>query len=137
MKRIILAVLCCSILVSVVAAQNKIAKAKNDGSGESIQVLINTKQSDTSAIPILARAGDEFVVTLASNVTTGYKWQLSGKPNSGVVVFVKSVNNEPNQAIPDRGGSESWTFKAIGKGSTNITLQYIRPWEKKASPAKV
>jgi len=27
------------------------------------------------------------------------------------------------------GGTEQWTFKTIGKGSTTIALKYCRPWE--------
>lgn len=104
---------------------------------EKVQIAITTKQSNAAAIPIAVKAGDEFVVTLDSNATTGYKWQLSGKPNGKIVTFVKSIYNAPSQAIPGKGGTESWSFKAVGKGSATITLAYARPWERGVAPVRV
>jgi inhibitor of cysteine peptidase len=34
------------------------------------------------------------------------------------------------------GGTELWTFKAVGAGKTTIALNYARPWEKDIPPAK-
>lgn len=135
MRRVLVFVMCCGVLASVAGARSVVSTAK--ASTGDVQILVTTKQSSTAAIPIAARAGDEFVVTLPSNATTGYKWQLSGKPNSKVVTLVKSVYNAPAQAMPGKGGTEAWTFKAVGKGSTSFTLAYVRPWEKGVAPVNL
>ncbi len=134
MKRILLAVLCCGLFISVVVAQGKTPK---DSSTSDLGISIKTRQSNTAVIPIAARVGDEFAVTLESNATTGYKWQLTEKPKSKIATLVSSVYNPPVQQIPGRGGSETYTFKAIGKGTTTITLAYARSWERNVAPVKV
>lgn len=82
------------------------------------------------AFPVVARVGDQFKITLDSNATTGFKWQLAAKPNQKVAKKLSSVYNDPSESIPGRGGSETWTFKAVGKGKTTIVLSYDQPWEK-------
>lgn len=123
------------MLVFLVGSRGAISDGK--GPVGNVAVSITTKQSNTAAIPIAATAGDEFVVTLNSNATTGYEWWMSGKPSSKIVTFVKSVYNAPGEAVPGRGGTESWTFKAVGQGNTTITLTYVRPWEKGVAPVRV
>jgi inhibitor of cysteine peptidase len=34
------------------------------------------------------------------------------------------------------GGTEIWTFRAVRKGKTTLTLGYVRPWEKGIAPVK-
>lgn len=37
---------------------------------------------------------------------------------------------------PGIGGEEVWTFKAVGKGTTELSLEYGRSWEEGVEPAK-
>ncbi len=101
-----------------------------------VQVTVKTRQSDTSAIPVAARLGDQIVITLDSNRTTGYQWALAAQPGPTVVQLRASIYNEPEQAMPGRGGTESFTFAAVTKGTGTLTLNYVRPWEKDTPPAK-
>ena len=34
------------------------------------------------------------------------------------------------------GGEEIWTFLAVNRGDTEITMEYVRPWEKTHHPVK-
>jgi len=102
---------------------------------EGIEVSIFTQQSST-AIPIVVKSGSQFVIKLASNQTTGYKWQLAKQPSAGVAKLISSTYNSPNTGRLGQGGSEWWTFRAVGKGKTSITLNYLRPWEKNTPPTK-
>lgn len=106
------------------------------GEQNNIEITTTIPQSNTSAIPIAASVGSQFVINLPSNQTTGYKWIMAGKGNPKVLKMVKSVYNEPSNPMPGKGGSESWTFKAVGRGKVTITLNYARPWEKNTRPAK-
>lgn len=87
------------------------------------------------ANPIKVSAGQTFTITLDSNPSTGYKWDLAGALDEKIVQLVKSEYKPPAEQIPGRGGKETWTFKATGKGETRIALKYIRPWEKDVTPA--
>lgn len=86
--------------------------------------------------PISAEAGLGFAITLESNHTTGYGWQLAGKPNTRIVRFLNTNYVEPNTRLAGAGGKEIWTFEALAPGKTSIVLNYVRPWEKNTPPAR-
>jgi inhibitor of cysteine peptidase len=80
--------------------------------------------------------GMVIIITLQSNKTTGYEWQLAAPLDTKVIDFMKTeyIANEPQ--VMGSGGTEVWSFRAIGAGSAKIELKYVRPWEKDADPAK-
>lgn len=80
--------------------------------------------------------GQSHTVTLESNPTTGYQWQVSVPPDEGILKVVHSEYKRPDSKLLGAGGTESWTFQAVGRGKTRIVMKYVRPWEKDASPAK-
>ena len=101
-----------------------------------VTVTVTSRNAGAAPFPIAARVGDQFTITLDSNHTTGYQWQLAASPDVKIVQFVLNVYNEPSKPIPGRGGSETWTFKAAGKGKTAIAFKYVRPWEKNVAPIR-
>lgn len=86
--------------------------------------------------PINVTAGEQFSVTLASNPTTGYKWDLAKPLDEKVVKFVANEYVRPTPQLIGAGGNEVWTFKAAGEGKTGIALKYIRPWETNVAPVR-
>jgi inhibitor of cysteine peptidase len=82
------------------------------------------------------QVGKQFRITLESNQTTGYRWQLARPLDQGVVKLVSSRYIGPAKQIPGAGGKEVWVFKAVGRGKTRIHLEYVRPWEKGEAPVK-
>ena len=85
---------------------------------------------------INARAGEQFTITLESNPTTGYSWQLAKPLDEKIVRSVGSEYTPSRTDLAGAGGAETWTFLAVKKGSAKITLQYARPWEKDKPPAE-
>ena len=76
------------------------------------------------------RAGSVVKVTVASNPTTGFKWGLANISAPAVI----ALNGESEYVLPDSaalgaGGQEIWTFKALKRGTSSISLAYSRPWE--------
>ena len=72
------------------------------------------------------------VVTLESNATTGFQWELVELDRD----VVEEVSNEyvaPEQKegppVAGAGGEERWTFQAIKKGTSQLSMEYSRPWE--------
>ena len=99
--------------------------------------LTQKKVFSGSETPFAMKVGDEFVLTLESNPSTGYLWRLAVKPDENTVKLVSSEY----RAVPDAnrvgaGGNEVWTFLATGKGKAEISLIYVRPWEKDKPPAR-
>ena len=76
--------------------------------------------------PIVVKAGEEFVITLDSNATTGYRWELSNQPDEKVVSLVNHEYQGSGLPVPGSGGQEHWTFHAVGPGQTEIGLIYRR-----------
>ena len=85
--------------------------------------------------PIKVKAGQNFTIKMQSNPTTGYGWQLS-KADEKIVQFVTNAYIPPDSKLMGAGGHEVWTFKAVGEGATEISMQYVRPWEKDQPPAR-
>ncbi len=86
--------------------------------------------------PITVTNGQEFSFTLASNPTTGFRWDLAKPLNTN---FVRLLTNEylrPDSRLVGAGGNEVLKFKATSEGKTEIDLKYARPWEKEVEPAK-
>jgi len=94
------------------------------------------KQFSDASSPIAVKAGEEFVISLESNPSTGYHWQLSKPLNEAIMVLVDSQFQAPNTKLIGAPGVELWTFKASGKGSTEVAFEYVRSWEKDVPPAR-
>jgi inhibitor of cysteine peptidase len=86
--------------------------------------------------PIQVIIGQDFTLTLESNHTTGYRWQLAKPLDDAVVKYVGSQYREAHSGRPGAGGEELWTFQAVGRGRTQIAMHYIRPWERNVPSAK-
>ncbi len=81
--------------------------------------------------------GQILVVTLESNPTTGYSWEVVETQESileqmGEAEFKPSQTGEP--PLVGAGGWEIFRFKAIGAGQMTLRLAYRRPWEEGAEP---
>ena len=77
--------------------------------------------------------GDSFTVTLCSNPTTGFLWSEAAEISDQTVL--QQVDHKfvppPERPEPIEGeaGKEVWTFKALKKGTSTISMEYSRPWE--------
>jgi inhibitor of cysteine peptidase len=79
------------------------------------------------------RVGDEFVIALAANPTTGYTWQVDADPD-----YLELLGQEferGGQGI-GAGGQEVFTFRAVGKSETELVCTYRRPWDKATHDTK-
>jgi len=84
------------------------------------------------------KVNDEITIKLESNITTGFKWNLSNETDANIISLVSSDYKQApaDKNLVDEGGFETITFKATSKGSTTIILTYYQPWEKGAAPLK-
>lgn len=75
-----------------------------------------------------AEIGDKIAVKLCSNPTTGYRWKYE---TIGKIVLKEEDYDfeEPDEDVVGADGKEVWTFEAIEQGTTEIRMEYSRPWE--------
>jgi len=76
-------------------------------------------------------AGSSITLSLCSNPSTGFEWSESATIRDENVI--QQINHEfvPPEAKSMGGaaGEEVWTFKALKKGISIVSLEYSRPWE--------
>jgi inhibitor of cysteine peptidase len=75
--------------------------------------------------------GETLTLTLESNPTTGYSWQVMELDNA---VLTQEGDPEYKQSsgaegLVGAGGTETFRFKTIGSGETSLSLGYMRSWE--------
>jgi predicted secreted protein len=86
-----------------------------------------THTSTTMAVN--TTTGKTFNVTLGSNPTTGYQWQVAGIGDTNLVKFMQSTYVPPQSNLLGAPGKQILTFEALKQGRTIISLGYVRPWE--------
>jgi predicted secreted protein len=94
------------------------------------------KENEQIRFVVMTEEGKEFTVHLNSNATTGYRWRILGALDEHMVRFVRSQYVPFEGGGIGAGGEEVWTFLAVSRGDTEITMEYVRPWEKTQSPVK-
>jgi len=79
-----------------------------------------------------AVVGEELVVTLGSNPTTGFQWSELAEISDETVIRQVShmyVGKEyETPPPPGTSGEEVWTFEALKEGTVTTFLEYSRPW---------
>jgi predicted secreted protein len=87
------------------------------------------------SVMVRSRPGQDFVLQLESNPSTGFSWRLAHPVEGPVVVFIESKYAPPSDPRAGAAGAEHWRFRAVERGQTTIDLEYVRPWES-APPAR-
>jgi inhibitor of cysteine peptidase len=70
--------------------------------------------------------GQEMIVTLESNASTGFRWVLVAKPDSDVLKLAGSEYVAATTDLLGAPGEEVWTFEAVAAGKTALELSYQR-----------
>lgn len=100
------------------------------------EAMMPVREFTDPSTPIKAILGEEFVIALDANPTTGYSWRFSGKFDESILQLVESKFQAPGTQLKGAGGTRIYILKAIGRGKATVSLEYLRPWEKKRRPVK-
>ncbi|PIZ03400.1 MAG: hypothetical protein COY58_09570 [Gammaproteobacteria bacterium CG_4_10_14_0_8_um_filter_38_16] len=89
---------------------------------------------------VVSQKNPQFIITLASNPSTGFSWKLLSY-DKNLVQFVKHQYIAPHTKLLGAPGYEVWTFKAKkGQYRVNqvghVVLEYQRPWTKEGATQK-
>jgi inhibitor of cysteine peptidase len=79
---------------------------------------------------IVVNAGDEVVVRLSANHTTGFFWGVKQISDTGILELVGStfIPDTPIPGATGQGGTDVWTFRAIRHGAAILSMEYSQPW---------
>jgi inhibitor of cysteine peptidase len=72
------------------------------------------------------QAGDRLIVLLRTNPSTGYEWQV-GTNNTSVLEYYQTYLASDDTSVTGSGGTLAMEFKAIGAGTSQLVLNYVRP----------
>jgi predicted secreted protein len=75
-----------------------------------------------------ARVGDTVVVSLDANATTGYEWQFTAGDTFSIESS-KYVSDPNPDNLAGKGGTQVVTLKVTKAGTSDLSGQYVRPWE--------
>jgi len=84
---------------------------------------------------ITSKIGEEIIIVLESNPTTGYQWQVgydSGRLELASQEFIVPEDSD----LVGAPGEEIFIFKALERGESDIAFSYLRPWETDTNPEK-
>lgn len=72
------------------------------------------------------RYGENFVIQLESNPSTGYQWNANYD-----ISYLKLVSRtyQPYNSLVGSAGLERFEFQPVGRGQTTINFDYRRSWE--------
>jgi len=75
-------------------------------------------------------AGGTLTVTLESNQTTGFQWELKSVGDTSVLQSQGGTYNAPGDTgTVGAGGEEVWTFAALKPGTSSLSMEYSQPWD--------
>ena len=82
---------------------------------------------------ILVDEGQEFVIALTANPSTGYSWQAA---KNAKVEYLDSTQVSGSTQVVGSPGTQQLRFKAVASGETTLRLAYSRPFEAGVPPAE-
>jgi predicted secreted protein len=86
--------------------------------------------------PYATKIGKEFKLTFESNRAAGYQWRLAEPLDEDILELKDTVYEAPDGSAAGAAGNEHWTFKAVGQGETQISMEYVGPEGDDVPPEK-
>jgi inhibitor of cysteine peptidase len=81
--------------------------------------------------------GGSLTITLESNSTTGYSWELKEIGDTSILKKIDNKYEAPTNGLIGAAGKEVWNFKALKTGKTTLNMEYSQPWEGGEKGAKI
>jgi inhibitor of cysteine peptidase len=138
MRRAVLAVLLAMLVLLAGCGAGELAPADTPepGANPDREVVLTAEDNGGQ---ISLDQGQVLVVSLASNPTTGYRWEVTEVDES-----ILRQEGDAEYVAPEAGatplvgagGTEIFRFVVAGSGQTKLTLAYRRSWEEGVEPVE-
>ncbi|MES2819863.1 MAG: protease inhibitor I42 family protein [Pseudomonadota bacterium] len=86
--------------------------------------------------PLYLNGGQTLILSLPSNPSTGYRWQLLDAAAPTLRSLGPEVYSAEETGLVGSGGRSTWRFQAADAGEARLLLHYLRPWETGVAPAE-
>jgi len=118
MKKILMVVLTLFMLsLSLTACSSNKVEISADANGQTIDLT----------------TGQKLVVSLESNPTTGFDWEIT-EIDQAVIKQSGESEYKSESDLLGAGGVRTFTFEAVATGTSTLKLIYHRSWEKDIPP---
>ena len=97
-------------------------------------VTVSAEQSGTS---VALTSGQDLVVRLPSNPSTGYRWIYVEPKDAVLRVDGPSSFEAQSAATAGAGGTEIWKLAPFKPGQQQLRFEYRRPWEQDVAPSRI
>jgi len=132
----VLALLSVLMLVAACASSSGADVERNEEATDMPTEVVLTAADSGNEVKL--SAGQELVVTLESNPTTGYGWEVS-EVDGAVLAQIGEAEYQQapteGKELVGAGGAETFRF-AAAQGETTLTLVYRRSWETDVEPVE-
>ncbi|EPL06352.1 MULTISPECIES: protease inhibitor I42 family protein [unclassified Pseudomonas] len=97
----------------------------------------NITVENQSECPLQLSTGQNLILTLPSNPTTGYRWAIQDSAG-GVLrkVSPEVYSNPEDSGLVGNAGQSTWRFQAFASGTGRLLLTYQQPWAPEVAPVK-
>jgi len=97
----------------------------------------NITVENQSECPLQLSTGQNLILTLPSNPTTGYRWAIQDSAG-GVLrkVSPEVYSNPEDSGLVGNAGQSTWRFQAFTSGTGRLLLTYQQPWAPEVAPVK-
>jgi predicted secreted protein len=75
---------------------------------------------------IVVEVGEVFEIVLEGNFTTGYRWDLTERPDA---ISLISDEMRAGSEVPGSPGTQHFQLSTESGGSYSLVFSYRRPWE--------
>ncbi|UUQ63362.1 protease inhibitor I42 family protein [Pseudomonas fuscovaginae UPB0736] len=97
----------------------------------------NVTLENQSECPMQLKTGQNMILSLPSNPTTGYRWAIQDSAGGVLKSLGPEVYHNPeNSDVIGAAGQSTWRFQAFASGTGRLRLTYQQPWEPEVPPAE-
>lgn len=98
---------------------------------------VTLEQKQQGKCPLSLQVGQQFILRLPSNPTTGFRWLLRDAAPQVLQSLGPEVYSNPEDAgLVGSAGVSTWRFQVAKAGEGQLALTYERPWEVGVVPAQ-
>tara|TARA_R110000868_G_scaffold25848_3_gene100252 strand:+ start:26637 stop:27215 length:579 start_codon:yes stop_codon:yes gene_type:complete len=98
---------------------------------------VTLEQKQQNKCPLSLQVGQQFILRLPSNPTTGFRWLLRDSAPQVLQSLGPEVYSNPEDAgLVGSAGVSIWRFQVAKAGEGQLALSYERPWEVGVVPAQ-
>lgn len=95
----------------------------------------NVTVEKQSECPVKMSNGQNLIVTLPSNPTTGYRWAIQDSAGGVLRALGPEVYRNPEDAgVVGAAGVSTWRFQAFAPGTGRLRLTSQQPWAPEVLP---